>query len=383
MGATLGLSLGAGAALKGDCVGGSRYWRSELCYADIKPLYQGRGIGRHVFPYVHATLVGGHGGHGFNEYPVLTGLFMWLTGWLSWSASSYLGVTMLLLAPCAAGSAVLLWRMVAIRAALWSASPVLVLYAFHNWDLLVVSASVAGIYLWWSGRPRLAALAFGVGGAFKLYPTLFILPVLFDEIAGHRVRRGIESAVVGLGSLALINLPFALINFSGWWATFRFHADRAPSGGTVWGAFNRQLSTVAEDRLMLLVLAVALLAITGGLHRRRSTIGYPVVEWCAAGTAAVIVVNKINSPQYLIWLIPFLALLQAQAIWWWGVLSATALVRYAALFGLGILPLGTSFADRLANAASGLEALLLVLFAASVVLQPTDGYRGQAAPPVR
>lgn len=382
MGATLGLSLGAGAALKGDCVGGSRYWRSELCYADIKPLYQARGVGRHVFPYVHATLVGGHGGHGFNEYPVLTGMFMWLTGWLSWSASSFLIVTMLLLSPFAAASAVLLWRMVAIRAALWSASPVLVMYAFHNWDLLAVSASVAGIYLWWSGRPRLAALAFGVGAAFKLYPALFILPVLLDEIAGHRLRRGVETAVVGLGSLALINLPFVLINASGWWATYRFHADRAPSSGTVWAALSRQLSTTADDRLMLLVLAVALVAISGGLFGHRSTPGYPVVEWCAAATAAVIVVNKINSPQYLLWLIPFLALLQVRAVWW-GVLSATALVRYVALFGLGVFPLGTASADRLATAASGLEALLLVLFAASVVLLPAEGFRDQMAPPVR
>ncbi len=376
---TLGLSLGGGAALKGECVGGSRFWRSELCYADIKPLYRDRGLGRHVFPYVHATLAGGHGGHGFNEYPVLTGLFMWLTSWLSWSASSYLAVTIVLLAVCAAGIAHLVWRMAGLRAWCWSASPVLVMYAFHNWDMLAVSASVLGLYLWWSGRPRAAALALGVGAAFKLYPALFIVPVVCDELAHRRMRGAAQTAVAGLATLAIINLPFVLINARGWWATYRFHADRAPSAGTIWAAAHPDLSTGAENLVMAVLLATSLLALTGALVRRR-TPGYPVVEWCAAATAIVIVVNKIDSPQYLLWLIPFLALMRGQAMWWL-VLSATAVVRYLALFGVGIVPIGTSSADHIANAAGWVEAVVLILFAVTVVLRTTGRAPASAPAP--
>src|SRR5690349_17769594 len=152
--APLAASLGAGATLKGECFGAARAgWRSQPCYNDIQPLYYHRGIAHHVFPYVHATLAGGVGRHGFNEYPVLTGLAMWATGWLSASGSSYLAVAMVELSLCAALAAWLLWRMVAVRAVLWTASPILILYAFHNWDLLAVTASVAGVYYcWWSGR---------------------------------------------------------------------------------------------------------------------------------------------------------------------------------------------------------------------------------------
>jgi uncharacterized membrane protein len=250
LGASLALSLGAGATLKGDCFGADkRFWRSRLCYTDIQPLYHGRGIDRHVFPYIHATLTGGVGRHGFNEYPVLTGLVMWATGWPSASVSSYLAVTMIELALCAMLAAWLLWRMVALRAVFWTLSPILVLYAFQNWDLLAIAASVAGVYLWWCGRPRAAAVAFAVGGAFKLYPALFILPLVIDQVMMRRTRGAADVGLIGFGSLAVINLPFVFINASGWWATYRFHADRAPTtSGTIWAVLDPHLSTATENR---------------------------------------------------------------------------------------------------------------------------------------
>ena len=103
--------------------------------------------------------------------------------------------------------------------------------------------------------------------------------------------------------------------------------------------------------------------------------GYPVVEWCAAATAAVIVLNKVGSPQYLLWLLPFLALLQARSVWWW-LLSAIAIVRYAALFGVGVVPIGIPAADRLARAAVLLQAAVLVLYAGSILTRARDAPAG-------
>ena len=389
VGVSLGLSLGSGAVLKGECFGAdTSNWRSRLCYNDIQPLYYDRGIDHHVFPYVHATLSGGVGSHGFNEYPVLTGLFMWVTGWVAWSGSSYLVVTMILLSLCAALAAVLLWRMTDRRAAYWTASPILALYAFHNWDLLAVAASVVGIYLWWSGRSSRAAFVFAVGGAFKLYPALFIVPLICDQLVQRRTRKAAEVAATGFGSLALINLPFILINASGWWATYRFHADRAPtSSGTIWAVLDSTLSTTTENWLAFSCLAASLVVITVGVFLSRPSIGYPVVEWCAAATAAFILLNKVSSPQYILWLVPFLALLPLRSAWWW-LLSAGALVRYAALFGVDVFPLGTQMADRIVHVAVILQAALLVGYMAAILMQrrnprlaPLSPRLTQAVPP--
>jgi Glycosyltransferase family 87 len=366
----LGVSLGSSAVLKGECFGtDTSNWRSRPCYNDIQPLYYGRGIDHHVFPYVHATLAGGVGSHGFNEYPVLTGFFMWATGWVAWSGSSYLAVTMILLSLCAASAAWLLWRMVGGIAVFWVASPILALYAFHNWDLLAVTASVAGIYLWWSGRPSWAALAFAVGGAFKLYPALFIVPLVCDQLVQQRTRKAAEVGAAGFGSLGLINLPFILINASGWWTTYRFHIERPPtSSGSIWTALDRALSTTTENRVSVLALAAALVTITAVLAHTRGGNAYPVVEWCAASTAAFIVLNKVSSPQYILWLVPFLALLSMRSVWWW-ILSIIATVRYAALFGVDVLPLGLGTADRLVHAAVILQAALLMVYMAAILMQ--------------
>jgi uncharacterized membrane protein len=366
---TLCISLGCGVALKGECVGAhTDNWRSRLCYNDIQPLYYDRGIDHHVFPYFHATLNGGHGGHGFNEYPVLTGLTMWATGWAAWSGSSYLAVTMILLSLAAAFAAMLLWRMVGRRVVYWTASPILALYAFHNWDMLAVSASVAGIYLWWSGRSSRAAVAFAVGAAFKLYPALFIVPLVCDQLVQRRTRQAAGVAVAGFGSLALINLPFVLINASGWWATYRFHADRVPSSsGTIWAVLDNNLSTTTENRLSFTALAIALVVITVGLLFSRPTAGYPVVEWCAAATAAFILLDKVSSPQYILWLVPFLALLPLRSIWWW-LLSTVAAVRYAGLFGVDVFPFGLHTADRLVHSAIVLQAAVLILYVAAILI---------------
>ena len=377
---SLGISLGAGATLKEDCFGAHiDYWRSRLCYSDVQPLYFARGIDHHVFPYIHATLHYGEGAHGFNEYPVLTGVFMWLVGWVSWDSSSYLTATIILLALAAIAAAWLLWRMVGVHAIYWTASPVLALYAFHNWDLLAVAASVAGIYLWWSGRSPVAAFLFAVGGAFKLYPALFIIPLVCDQLVRGQRRKAVEVGAVGFGSLALINLPFVLINASGWWTTYRFHADRPPQiNGTVWGLLDESFSTATENRLSLLALVGVIAIVTVALYLRRTAVGYPVVEWCAVATAAVIVLNKVNSPQYLLWLLPFLALLPRRSIWW--ALAAVAVVHYVALFGVDVFPLGLASADRLADATSLLQAGLVVAFALTVLIPWRPGSREPVAP---
>jgi uncharacterized membrane protein len=381
LGVSLGLSLGSGAVLKGECFGAdTSNWRSRLCYNDIQPLYYGRGIDQHVFPYVHATLSGGVGAHGFNEYPVLTGLFMWATGWVAWSGSSYLVVTMILLSLCATLAAVLLWRMTARRAAYWTASPILALYAFHNWDLLAVAATVVGIYLWWSGRSSRAAFVFAVGGVFKLYPALFIFPLVCDQLVQRRTSGASEVAATGVGSLALINLPFILINVSGWWATYRFHADRAPtSSGTIWAVLDSRLSTATENWLAFSCLAASLVVITVGLFISRSSSGYPVVEWCAAATAAFILLNKVSSPQYILWLVPFLSLVPLRSAWCW-LLSAVAIIRYAALFGVDVFPLGTHTADRIVHAAIILQAVVLVGYISAILIRRRKGRLGPRAP---
>jgi hypothetical protein len=70
----------------------------------------------------------------------------------------------------------------------WAAAPALMLYAFHNWDLLAVAAAVIGVWCWTRGRLGWAGVCFGVGGALKLYPLLFVAPLALQQLAVGRRR---------------------------------------------------------------------------------------------------------------------------------------------------------------------------------------------------
>jgi uncharacterized membrane protein len=224
-----------GFLLKGQCLapwsGGIQY--SHLCYNDIQPLYVVRDI-RGTFPYVHGGLVHGQLVGGAVEYPVLTGMFMWLTARLASSVDQYLVASALLLMPWALITAYLLARLTGRRAYLWAAAPALVLYSFHNWDLLAVAAATAGFYELSRRKPVGAAALFGIGAAFKLYPGFFLLPLVTALWLDGQRGRAAAAAGAGAGIFAVINLPFLLVSFSGWAATYRFHEQRAADYNSIW-----------------------------------------------------------------------------------------------------------------------------------------------------
>ena len=168
-------------------------------YSDIVGLYHPRLIDQGVFPYVHGYLHNGQPAGGAIEYPVLTGLFMWLAGTLTSGASEYFRFSVLLLFPLGLLIAFLLTRMAGWRVLLWAAAPALALYAFVNWELLVVAAAVAGLWLWWRGRAVWAGVAFGIGAAFKLFPILFLIPLAIERSAAGDARAAARTGAPGLG----------------------------------------------------------------------------------------------------------------------------------------------------------------------------------------
>ena len=155
------LTLGAGYANKVRCVGPSFdvEGRSEpdysvrvardVCYSDIQYLWIGRDIDRHVFPYVHGgydpvseQLFGGS-----LEYPVLTGMAIWLAAIPSATDGDFLFWSAILLAVAGLLSAALLAWLAGLRSWWFALAPPLVLYAFHNWDLLAVCATVVAFWI--------------------------------------------------------------------------------------------------------------------------------------------------------------------------------------------------------------------------------------------
>ena len=103
-------TLFSGVALKGACFGHGASFCAPPVFTEIQPLYYGRGINVGHSPSSMPFFVQRPGTHGFNEYPVLTGLFMWATG-LRVEAVRWIGA--LDCAPCdcfGLATTWLLWR---------------------------------------------------------------------------------------------------------------------------------------------------------------------------------------------------------------------------------------------------------------------------------
>lgn len=324
------VALVAGFFFKAQCLrpaADGRQTFQRLCYSDLPPLYGIRGVADNVFPYVNGELnEAGELVDGAIEYPVLTGFFMWVSGLPVDDLNQYFVVSSILMAPAGLAAAYLLARMAGWRALLWAAAPALVLYAFHNWDLLVVACAVAGAWCWSRRRPGWAAVWFGIGAAFKMYPIFFLAPLFFDELRRRGFRPALAAAAGGVATFVLVNVPFLAGGPEGWLATYQFHQRRGPNFDSVWAlwfpsdTWIGEFGAITPERLNLLTAVLTgaffLGALGYGWWRARRDGEYPFLQVCAALLAAFLLWNKVHSPQYALWILPFFVLVRVNLVWW-------------------------------------------------------------------
>ncbi|HEX5497250.1 MAG TPA: glycosyltransferase 87 family protein, partial [Mycobacteriales bacterium] len=251
----------------------------------------------------------------------------------------FLAVSALCLAPFGLATGWLLARMTGWRALVWAAAPALVFYGFLNWDLLVTAAFVTAVWCWWRGRITTAAVWLGVGTALKLYPAVFVLPLAVSRLAAGDRRGAARVVAASAGTYLVVNLPFILANPDGWWATYAFQSGRDTDVTTdsiwYWGFPRLDTGTVNHLSATLIALAWAL-ALAIGWWRSRSGRragrqpgsptggGYPWVQVSAAMLCAFLLFNKVHSPQYMLWLLPFFVLVRIRAGWWLAYMAADA-----------------------------------------------------------
>lgn len=366
-----GLTLLVGYANKERCTGPQfdQWGRSQpdykerterdVCYSDIQHLWIGRDIDRHVFPYINGRITReGELAGGAIEYPVLTGVLIWIGAHWVHTDAGFLFASALLLASFGLLTAWLLGRMSRWRALLWALGPPLVLYAFHNWDLPVVACAVAAAYVVHRGwgrrgadrplvhRATVASVLLAVGFCLKLYPAIFVPPLMLYVATGgadgrelppgrrYDVAGAVRVAAAATITAVLINLPFLLLGRQGWLASFAFQRIRRVDITTnsiwFWGfrpdsdptnvAFQQVIGVVSP----VLVLASFGLACWLGWQRYRREGSYPWVQVSAAMLCGFLLLYKVHSPQYTLWLVPMFVLLRIRLGWALGYFLADA-----------------------------------------------------------
>ena len=310
----------------GDWSGSRQY--THLCYSDAVPLFGSYGLGDGALPYLDAQV----------EYPVLTGALMALA---AAGARLYAGstdsvgllpdvppvqvftiLTCLLLSVCA---------LVLVRAVLglsgrrpWDAamiglSPVLVVHAFTNWDLLAVALATLGMLAWARSRPALAGALLGLGIAAKFYPVLLLGVLLVLCLRAGRVRAWGRTAAAAVLAWSAVNAPVALAAPDNWSWFFVFSRQRPANPESIWnialhatgrrildgpleaGEAPAVLNAVVTVCLLALAAGVAWLALAAPVRPRVAQLAFLLV-------AGFLLLNKVWSPQFSLWLLPLAVL---------------------------------------------------------------------------
>ncbi|NDK91698.1 hypothetical protein GYA93_19275 [Gordonia desulfuricans] len=328
------------------------------CYSDLMYLWVGRDINNHVFPYIHGGIgADGQLFGGVVEYPVLSGLLMWLGAIGANTDLQFFQHSALLLAPFGLAITIMLAVLTRWNVLWWAATPPLVLYAFHNWELPVVATTVAAVaaMAWgaslhpatgerrWSLRTSgiVASVLLAIGFCLKLYPGFFVLPLAIYVLTrgdGAPVVAGARKALDWVGAVwvaaaaaitvILVQLPFMILGYDGWKAALTFQGKRRADVDTnsIWywglrhltGGQNDTYNSLVGVLSPILIVASFALAIYLGWRVYRNGGAYPWLGVCAAMLAGFMLFHKVHSPQYTLWILPLFVLLRIH----WSVIVA-------------------------------------------------------------
>jgi len=301
-----------------------------MCYSDITALFFSRGQGTGSVPYFSMSW----------EYPVLTGYFATLASGISQifgamlnpsadgqqvlnNANIYFAVNAVGLFLC------LLWLVASvlkiapnypILAMAVAISPAIWTTGLINWDLLVVSLTLAGLASWVRDKPITAGLWWGLAIASKFYPLVIVgaLAVLCVRPDAWRTRATLKSwlkmAGVALVTWVVVNLPVMVTSLTGWEYFYSFnYASRGADLGSIWYALtltgiNLGSASIWSRVIMIAgYVGLALLIYFAPKTPTAAQIAYLAVT-------VMIVGNLVYSPQYVLWVLPLIVLARPKVL---------------------------------------------------------------------
>ncbi|MDB5075344.1 MAG: integral rane protein-like protein [Chloroflexi bacterium] len=295
----------------------------NVAWSDIISIYGRDTMAGHPFPYSP--------GHSF-EYPVLSGLLMWVTGFAGYArdATPAFTVNYVILALSAIVLLALIIREPGSNPWLFALSPALVLYTGLNWDMVAILPGVAALLLYRRGQDLPATILLTVSVWLKFFAIIWLPIVLIERARRGEWRDCVRIVAVFAALSVVINLPFAIYNRAGWGLFFTFNRER-PAEVNFWTLFRRFDPSVALINNLTLLGVVAVIVVLGVLQCRRA--GDMTIPASFAVLTWFFFLNKVYSPQYFIWLVPFMALM-AIPLWLYVLLTLADVVFYVASFQL-------------------------------------------------
>ncbi|HEX9502950.1 MAG TPA: glycosyltransferase 87 family protein [Patescibacteria group bacterium] len=276
------------------------------------------------------------------EYPVITGMFVQLMGRLGRTATGYFisnGIFEILLGFFTTYFLLKL-RPKNLNATwvYWILAPSLFVFLHFNWDILGIFFSILAFYLIKREHYNWAGVSLALGFCSKLFPVVFMLPLLVKlKTWPERIKAAAAFVVTTL----VINGFFVIKNFDNWLYFYRFNAARALNPDSIWTAITPFFGPYLYDvkNLNALIFLLMIVCFSFVLWKYRDADIFLLSYWIIL---LFFIFNKIFTPQYILWLLPFFVIAhQPKKTLYYGLELSNLIIIFGYLhfsFTKGFLP---------------------------------------------
>ena len=289
----------------------------HACYSDIPPLFGERGLDKGTWAF--------SSGDKSVEYPVITGAIMWLTAKITpqsdFRAGTYFNINALFIATLFVLCTLLMYRITPRFAYLSVLSPAVIASLYINWDVWGIITMIGAIYLFDKGEYKWSAAALGLSIATKFIPVFLLIPIALILWRRGKLQIAGQYIAIAATTWLAINLPVILTTPQGWLRFYELNLSRQSDWGSLWYSLNLLGINIAA--LNVVAILGLLTAFTGLALYVLELIEPPSLASLAfIVLATVMILSKVYSPQYILWLTPLavMAISNAKdlpAFWIW------------------------------------------------------------------
>jgi uncharacterized membrane protein len=289
----------------------------HACYSDIPPLFGERGLDKGTWAF--------SSGDKSVEYPVITGAIMWLTAKITpqsdFLAGTYFNINALFIAILFVLCTLLMYRITPRFAYLSVLSPAVIASLYINWDAWGIITMIGAIYLFDKGEYKWSAAALGLSIATKFIPVFLLIPIALILWRRGKLQIAGQYIAITATTWLAINLPVILTTPQGWLRFYELNLSRQSDWGSLWYSLNLLGINIAA--LNVVAILGLLTAFTGLALYVLELIEPPSLASLAfIVLATVMILSKVYSPQYILWLTPLavMAISNAKdlpAFWIW------------------------------------------------------------------
>ena len=231
-----------------------------------------------------------------------------------------------------------------------------------RFDLFPALLSALAVLAALDGRSASAGVAIALGVLTKLYPAVLVPVLVLPWLVAGDWRRIARFAVAGLVTLTLVLAPAVALVGDAIWSPITYQNQRGLQVETVAAGALLLAGLVTEtpasltfdfgavhvagpvaERILAVQLPVLVAALGGiallafrrfraELERLGAVQPASLVTAVAATIAALLVTNKVFSVQYVVWLLPFAALLPRRQFWLFALIAALSVGIHPLLY---------------------------------------------------